>query len=634
MEKKTKYKKKSNIPKCEAGIKKKNEFSKLIPFHIPSANHAYLLPEQYKKNTVLINDLETLNDSSFTNNFEGISKEQQSFGDSISIIPSREGSKTSLLEDKNKKNDIAKFQEDLIKKEKENILLKNKIDDLQKIIISIKEESSNQKKLLKVNENFEEKINILKNENCLKEKIYLEQIEKLKNDIKNKDIILNTLKDKIIFKNQVIKNLNNIIKTKDLKIEEFNKILKKYQYIKKNISSYSNLNRNKEDENYNIKNIKNYKIYKEMQQNVNLKQFLKKFKKINDIKKDKIKNVNRNTEDRSTSKIFKKSKIHHSGSFHDKRQIKNYNYIDESKIANMQKKKIKDISLKKQLALSNQIIYKIKNNKNKSKNNENNSMKNLFNLNLDRNSNSFRQFSNINSFSYISYTNKTNEPEYIKDNKRNIDINNINNITNKNLIKDENPKEVFIKRLYKNNKKIIKTSISDSTNSYIYSDNENNKNNIKDIHNSKNKTDNNFNSDNNDNKSYDFNLNEYIKKNFYLSNINYNNKIVNKGIYNNRKSANQKYRIMKKKNNELGTIRRTANNQRIDNIENIDNNDKSLLSEVNMENIEKKNTFIQGKYKYKKPCINCNNSINDSNLNSSKSKRNKLKINNNNIISN
>ena len=102
MEKKTQHKKVIPIPKNETGIKKRNEYLKLIPFHIPSANQAYLVPEQLKKNTIYINDLETLNDSSFTNNFEGISKEQQSFGDSISIIPSREGSKTSLFEDKNK----------------------------------------------------------------------------------------------------------------------------------------------------------------------------------------------------------------------------------------------------------------------------------------------------------------------------------------------------------------------------------------------------------------------------------------------------------------------------------------------------------------------------------------------------
>ena len=118
MEKIIETKKNLNTPKNELG-KKKNEYTKLIPFHIPSAKQVYFLPDQYKKNTVLINDLETLNDSSFTNNFDCVSnKDQQSLGDSLSIVTSRQGAKASLLDDKNKKLKFQKIHEELIKKEK------------------------------------------------------------------------------------------------------------------------------------------------------------------------------------------------------------------------------------------------------------------------------------------------------------------------------------------------------------------------------------------------------------------------------------------------------------------------------------------------------------------------------------
>ena len=133
----------SNIPKGDPGIRKKNKYTKLIPFHIPTANQAYFLPDQFKKNIVLINDLETLNDSSSCNYADCITNNDQlSAADSISLIPSRKGSKSSLLEEKNKINS----QEDLIKKEKENILLRNEIIDLKKDLHLIKDKESSYEK--------------------------------------------------------------------------------------------------------------------------------------------------------------------------------------------------------------------------------------------------------------------------------------------------------------------------------------------------------------------------------------------------------------------------------------------------------------------------------------------------------
>ena len=497
-------------------------------------------PEQLKKNTIYINDLETLNDSSFTNNIECMSnkennKEQQIFGDSISMIPSRIDSKFSFLDDNAKNTDILKVQEDLNNKEKENSLLKKQLNDLQKIMISIKDnESLNQKKFIKLNEickNFEKNITDLKNENNLKEKHYIEQIEHLKNEIKNKDIIINNLEEKIIIKNQVIKNLNNFLKTKELEIVDFKKILNKNKF------SYSNLNTNsniiKEDENYSVKNKKNINLCKEVQQNMNLKHFLQKYKKFNNTKKNKNKMKKRNTEDKSISNILQKTLIHHTGSYHNKAPIGkiNYLYMDDSKL-NIQKKKIKDVSLKKQLTLSKPIIYKMDHNKNKNKNknNESNSMKNIFNFNLDRNS--FRHSSYITSFSCISFKDKNNCQDNVNDKNRILEM---NNLTNNNLIKNGNPQEVFIKRLYKNSKRLIKTSISDSTNSNVNSDNENNKYNYKEM---------NYKTDN---ISYDYNFNNensITKKNLYINN---SKKNINKDYNNNIKNVNQKYRIMRKK---------------------------------------------------------------------------------------
>ena len=325
--------------------------------------------------------------------------------------------------------------------------------------------------------------------------------------------------------------------------------------------------------------------------------------KYKQIKKEntKIERINSNIDDYNLTNKYQKRKIYHSGTYRiqiSKRKIKNYNYIDESTIK-IPKKKIKDISLKKQINTTKKV-NNIKPDKYKNKNYENNSMKNTSNLKLDRNY--LRQFSNI---SIYSYTNQIKDAENSKDNKR---INIVNNFSTNNLIKEENPREVFMKRLYKNNKNIIKTSISDSTNSYnCISDNETNKSNILKFNNSKNKKD----------KSYDLNLNEYSKINTNISNITNNNtKKDNHHITSERilKIINQKYKI--------------PNNIRKSNTKNIGDNEyfndtHSFLMENHSEFIEKKNRFIQGICRYKKPNLNHTNSIIDYKLNLSNN-RNKI----------
>ena len=612
MEKSIETKKNLNSPKNELGKKKKNEYTKLIPFHIPSAKQAYFLPDQYKKNTVLINDLETLNDSSFTNNIDCVSnKDQQSLGDSLSIVSSRQGSKASFMDDKNKKLKFQKIQEELLKKEKDNILLKNEIIDLQKKINLNKDKDSiYQNKFNKLNEkykNLEYILSNIKKEYKLKEKEYLEKIEQLKKDINNKNTMLNSLQEKIIYKNQIIQNLNNLIKVKDMQINESNKKIRKSENNKRNkekntintINSKTNLNSNKENENYNnFKNINN-NINKDNSKDVH-QEFLKKYKQIKkeNTKKERYNSNIENNNLNMTNK-YQKRKIYHSGTYRNQfaqRQIKNYYFFDESKIK-IQKNKVKDISLKKQID-NIKKSSNIKIDKNKNKNYENNSVKNISNLKLDRNY--LRHFSNI---SLYSYTNKIKDPENYKDNKR---ISIINNFSTNNLIKEENPREVFMKRLYKNNKQIIKTSISDSTNSYNYiSDNETNKSNFIKFNNSKNK---------NDNKSYDLNLNEYSKKNniFYNNNTQKDNHhITSEKIL---KIINQKYRIPN--NTRKSNSRIIGDNEYF-------NDTHSFLMENHSEFNEKKNRFIRGICRYKKPNLNHTNSIIDYKLNMSNN-RNKF----------
>ena len=344
---KNKKTKTSNIPKGDTLVKKKKKYTKLIPFHIPNANQAYLLPDQYKKNIVLINDLETLNDSSSYNYGDCLTnKDQLSLADSISLIHSRQGSKTSLFEEKNKINN-QKIQEDLIKKEKENILLRNEIIDLKKDLHLIKDkESSYENKIMKMNENYknlEKVLSSLKKEYSLKEKDYLEKIEQLKNEIKNKNIILNSLHEKIIYKNQLIQNLNNLIRVKDSLITESNNKIKKiHKYKRNSININQNINHNKENENFNdIQNIIN-NVNQERKKNTKLKKFLKK-NKINYVDNSKIKKVISNIEDRNISQIYYQSKPHHSSTYRNQgpsNQINNYNYLEESKIK-IPKKNIK-----------------------------------------------------------------------------------------------------------------------------------------------------------------------------------------------------------------------------------------------------------------------------------------------------
>ena len=574
--------KNSNIPKGEIGIKKKNDYSKLIPLHISAAKQAYFLPEQSRKNTIYINDLETLNESSITNNLECLSnRDMQSFGDSMSLVHSRQGSKTDLFEDKNKKINLTKYQDEFIKKEKEIILLKKEINELQNNNNKLKEqESLNQTLILKLNENYnnlEQILNNIKKEFSEKEKELLQQIEQLKNDIKNKDITINTLQDQSNFNKNIIDNLNKVIKEKDVKINELKKTIKKHQkYLKSNvdINITNNINSNNNctfssnnKENENLNHFKNTKTNKNhpIHNKVNLKEFMRKYNLINQ-------NLSHNTD--SNNKKTLQSQNKNEFTYHDQgppKQIKNYNYIEEA-IASIPKKSVKDTSLKKQLQLSNKMI---KNKKERNRNNVCYSLKSLSNFQFERNG--LNKYSNM---SHSSFTNKMKDFEQSTFNKKKITY----NYSNNNLTKNKKSKDVFLKRLYKYNKRIIKTSISESTNSYLYSDNDN--------------SNNYYNQKINNDKNYDF-----LKKNSTANNI------LREHFY--RSSLKNIFSMSKKSRKSIEDTpqnRRKLNNQ-INDYENKKNTD-SFLNDIFSDN-EKNFNCIKGQNKFKKPNFFFNNSMID-----------------------
>ena len=574
--------KNSNIPKGEIGIKKKNDYSKLIPLHISAAKQAYFLPEQSRKNTIYINDLETLNESSITNNLECLSnRDMQSFGDSMSLVHSRQGSKTDLFEDKNKKISLTKYQDEFIKKEKEIILLKKEINELQNNNNKLKEqESLNQTLILKLNENYnnlEQILNNIKKEFSEKEKELLQQIEQLKNDIKNKDITINTLQDQSNFNKNIIDNLNKVIKEKDVKINELKKTIKKHQkYLKSNvdINITNNINSNNNctfssnnKENENLNHFKNTKTNKNhpIHNKVNLKEFMRKYNLINQ-------NLSHNTDSNNKKTLQNQNK--NEFTYHDQgppKQIKNYNYIEEA-IASIPKKSVKDTSLKKQLQLSNKMI---KNKKERNRNNVCYSLKSLSNFQFERNG--LNKYSNM---SHSSFTNKMKDFEQSTFNKKKITY----NYSNNNLTKNKKSKDVFLKRLYKYNKRIIKTSISESTNSYLYSDNDN--------------SNNYYNQKINNDKNYDF-----LKKNSTANNI------LREHFY--RSSLKNIFSMSKKSRKSIEDTpqnRRKLNNQ-INDYENKKNTD-SFLNDIFSDN-EKNFNCIKGQNKFKKPNFFFNNSMID-----------------------
>ena len=498
MDKKSKEKIRLNIPKSMSRNKDNKDtskYKKLIPVNISNRNESFFGREGMGTNTIFINDIETLNESSsFLNNLESFSI-KDGFKDSLSIIQSPQGSKLGSNSQRNdnekfKENIFQKLKDELVIKEKENILLKNEINELRSNIKSMKDkESSNESKILNLNENIKklerESLNA-KNEYQLKEKKLLEEIEQLKNEVKNKEKIINMLQEKVINKSQIIKNLNDLINEKNIKINELYKNFEKnylnhsrknFESTKINNKNFSFSGQNKENDNYNkinsIKNCNNkLSIYKNSQKKVSLNQYLKQY---NFSTKPKRKILFPKRENQSMTNIFQLNQTRNSETYHDQGPPL---YVNNNSKKDFQKKLKKTMNLKKQLNANNKEIFKLKQMKNKinTYENMNNSMKNKINV---QNRNNLTHFSNI---SFHSYSNRVAE---LTSSQEFGDIKKIINSSHINLAKERNLQDAFLRRLNKNNQKFIKTSFGDTTNSYINIDRtESEKNNKKFINNS------------------------------------------------------------------------------------------------------------------------------------------------------
>ena len=582
----------SSIPKSDYGKNKKPDLTKLIPFNIAGIKQVYLIPEQNRNNMILINDLETLNESSITNNFEGLSL-KDSLRDSFSAVQSPFSSNIEQKDiDKNNSNNNELFKDELSKKENENNLLRNEIKELKDKIESMKDkESLYEVKILHLkenNENLEKELISIKSNINIQQKEYIEKIELLKNDIKNKEKILNTFHERIIY-------LNSIINEKNLKIHELSRKFKKTNNSRKSIdikttNTYNNNNKlsimssNKENENCNIvkstKNNNRINFYIDSQKNMNLRQFLIKYK-LTGKTKSKITQPKR--ENQSMSNLFQLSNLRHTTTQYDMTSIPQNQKYNINKNSNMSinKKVLKDISLKKQLNLSDKELFKIKHSSSKTKTFENleNSIRNNINL---QNRNYLRQLTNLSS---CSYSNRINEHTPSPENKiikEKIYLNN-----NNNSIYERNLRDTFLKRLNKNNKKWNKTSIGEKANSNdILALIENGRN--------KNKITNNDSIDNNS-------INNCIKRKNIYCNINTGN---NHDIYfaefdNNVPNDSYKSKMLKNKYYEdFNQKGRTFSNQDNENIQYLLNTKKTLNNT---------NNSIKQKFKHKKNKLNLSN---------------------------
>lgn len=585
----------SNIPKSNSGKNKKTDLTKLIPFNIAGIKQVYLIPEQNRNNMILINDLETLNESSITNNFEGLSI-KDSFKDSFSAVQSPFSSNKEQKDlGKNNSNNNELFKDELNQKEKENNLLRNEIKELKDKIESMKDkESLYEVKILHLkesNENLEKELINTKSDFNIQQKEFLEKIEVLKNDINNKEKILNSFHERIIY-------LNSIINEKNLKINELSHKFKKNNNSRKSIdiniaNTYNNnklsiLSSNKENESSNIvkstKNNNRINFFIDSQKNMNLRQFLIKYK-LTGKTKSKITQPKR--ENQSMSNLFQLSNLRHTTTHYNmtsRPQNQKYNINQNSK-RNMNKKVLKDISLKKQLNLSDKELFKLKHSISKTKTFENieNSMRN--NMNIQKR-NYIRQLTNISS---CSFSNRINEHTPSPENKiikEKIYLNN-----NNNSIYERNQREAFLKRLNKNNKKWNKTYFGAKANS-------------KDIlgliesgRNKKNFT---------NNDSIDSNsINNCIKKKNIYCNINTgNNNDIYFAEFDNKIPKNShKSKVFKNKYNEdFNQKGRTFSNQDKENTQTLLNTKKTL------NNI---NNSINHKFKNKKNKLNLSNNINN-----------------------
>ena len=399
-------------------IKSIKERRSLIPINISLVKNIFTLPQQNDKNIIYINDIETLNDSSLTNNLEQTSIRYNQ-NDSLSLSNSNNSSKTKPKNIRIKNIDQNNYiKNELIAKEKENILLKKEIFKLREDINLFQNKFSKSKQN---EQNLEKNLIEIKKDFQMKENIVMKLIEKLKNELKEKDYILNSLQEKIILKNKCIEKLRIQLNKKESEINKLNRKLKKNIDI-----NYSRLYINKE-RNFS-KNSKSKQRASSGRETTN--------KKINiSISNSKEKTINENK---------KSNNILHLQHYNLNTQIeniKNFNYIESS---NSQKV----IGLKKRSKLQSPIILETK-----YKNSNNKETKN--------------------KFKNYSYSDKIREYSQ-KQCDKSISDNNLKNLKHIFLLQGKNNDDVFLKRYSNSNNnksKYLKQSIKsygcDTTSSFL-----------------------------------------------------------------------------------------------------------------------------------------------------------------------
>ena len=388
------------------------------------------MPQQNDKNIIYINDIETLNDSSLTNNLEQTSIRYNQ-NDSLSLSNSNNSSKTKPKNIRIKNIDQNNYiKNELIAKEKENILLKKEIFKLREDINLFQNKFSKSKQN---EQNLEKNLIEIKKDFQMKENIITKLIEKLKNELKEKDYILNSLQEKIILKNKYIEKLRIQLNKKESEINKLN------SKLKKNIDmNYSRLYINKE-RNFS-KNSKSKQRASSGRETTN--------KKINiSISNSKEKPIKENK---------KSNNILHLQHYNLNTQIeniKNFNYIESS---NSQKV----IGLKKRSKLQSPIILETK-----YKNSNNKETKN--------------------KFKNYSYSDKIRDYSQ-KQCDKSISDNNLKNLKHIFLLQGKNNDDVFLKRYSNSNNnksKYLKQSIKsygcDTTSSFLSPDSEINRKNYK-----------------------------------------------------------------------------------------------------------------------------------------------------------
>ena len=427
--------KNSNSTLDEININPKTKIVKekhnLIPINISLVKNIFTLPQQKDKNIIYINDIETLNDSSITNNLEQTSIRYNQ-NDSLSLSNSNNSSKTKSKNIRVKNiNQNNYIKNELIAKEKENILLKKEIFKLREDINLLQNKFSKSKQN---EQNLEKNITEIKKDFQIKENLFKKLIEKLKNELKEKDYILNSFQEKIILKNQTIERMRVQLKKKENEINELNRKLKKNLDMNYSIL-FKNNSKNK---------IKQKSRANSGRESMNKKLNISKINKSNS--KEKI--INNNIK---TNNILQIQQYHLNT---QRENMKNLNYIESS---NSQKV----IGLKKRSKLQSPILLETKYKKNNSKENKN-------------------------KIKHHSYSDKVKEnSKNLRDKKLSTD-NNLKNLKHIFLLQEKNNEDVFLKRYSNSNsnkskyfKQSIKSSYGDTTSSFLLPESENNRKNYK-----------------------------------------------------------------------------------------------------------------------------------------------------------